>query len=161
MKKVADRRKRNAANNPYGGIGAPIAGRGAKRGCVAADAAVVNLVAPSSHQHQPQAPGSYTSLEEEHAKARTSPAGDPAAAPHGVGTSPGAAERVAGGAEESCGFGRSPAPWQIANNILQIFAHASVIKHETRRSIQEASTRKGIGVIGKINSITYRCLKER
>ena len=47
------------------------------------------------------------------------------------------------------------------NNILQFFAHASVIKHETRRSIQEASTKKGIGVNGKFNSITYRCLIER
>ncbi|GHP03432.1 hypothetical protein PPROV_000218700 [Pycnococcus provasolii] len=69
MKKVADRRERNAPNNPYGGIGAPIAGRRAKRGpagVVAADAAAANLVAPSSHQHQHQDP---VSLEAELAKA--------------------------------------------------------------------------------------------
>ncbi|XRB23630.1 hypothetical protein RI054_35g134840 [Pseudoscourfieldia marina] len=54
MKKVADRRERNTPNNPYGVIGAPIAGRRAKRwpaGVEAPDAAAANLVAPSSHQH--------------------------------------------------------------------------------------------------------------
>ena len=54
MKKVADRREHNTPNNPYGVIGAPIAGRRAKRwpaGVEAPDAAAANLVAPSSHQH--------------------------------------------------------------------------------------------------------------